>query len=220
MCYHEDEESDILSSGLFEEIPTIQNLEVVCSSFTEIFSSQRPRSDCTKVLSKLKRLHLKSLQKLISIGLEQSWVEPLLKTLETLEVFCCPMLKSVAPATVCFSNLTSLNVAECDGLLYLFTSSTAKSLNQLRDMSVRDCQAIQKIVWNDEEDNESSDEEIITFEQLRDMSLASLPSIVGICSGALKLKFPSLDEVTLTECPHMKYSYVPNLHEFKPRQQL
>ncbi|KAH1199672.1 hypothetical protein GmHk_18G052974 [Glycine max] len=206
MCYHEDDESNIFSSGLLEEISSIENLEVFCSSFNEIISSQIPSTNYTKVLSKLKKLHLKSLQQLNSIGLEHSWVEPLLKTLETLEVFSCPNMKNLVPSTVPFSNLTSLNVEECHGLVYLFTSSTAKSLGQLKHMSIRDCQAIQEIVSR-EGDQESNDEEI-TFEQLRVLSLESLPSIVGIYSGKYKLKFPSLDQVTLMECPQMKYSYM------------
>ena len=130
--YHEDDESTIFSSGIFEKISSIENLEVACSSFNEIFSSQIPSTNCTKVLSKLKKLHLKSLQQLNSIGLEHSWVEPLLKTLETLEVFSCPSIKNLVPSTVSFANLTSLNVEECHGLVYLFTSSTAKSLGQLK----------------------------------------------------------------------------------------
>ncbi|XP_028215342.1 uncharacterized protein LOC114397487 isoform X4 [Glycine soja] len=218
MCYHEDDESNIFSSGLLEEISSIENLEVFCSSFNEIFSCQMPSTNYTKVLSKLKKLHLKSLQQLNSIGLEHSWVEPLLKTLETLEVFSCPSMKILVPSTVSFSNLTSLNVEECHGLVYLFTSSTAKRLGQLKHMSIRDCQAIQEIV-SKEGDHESNDEEI-TFEQLRVLSLESLPSIVGIYSGKYKLKFPSLDQVTLMECPQMKYSYVPDLHQFKPLEQI
>ncbi|KAH1199675.1 hypothetical protein GmHk_18G052976 [Glycine max] len=218
MCYHEDDESNIFSSGLLEEISSIENLEVFCSSFNEIFSSQIPITNCTKVLSKLKKLHLKSLQQLNSIGLEHSWVEPLLKALETLEVFSCPNMKILVPSTVSLSNLTSLNVEECPGLVYLFTSSTAKRLGQLKHMSIRDCQAIQEIV-SKEGDHESNDEEI-TFEQLRVLSLESLPSIVGIYSGKYKLKFPSLDQVTLMECPQMKYSYVPDLHQFKPLEQI
>lgn len=218
MCYHEDDESNIFSSGLLEEISSIENLEVFCSSFNEIFSCQMPSTNYTKVLSKLKKLHLKSLQQLNSIGLEHSWVEPLLKTLETLEVFSCPSMKILVPSTVSFPNLTSLNVEECHGLVYLFTSSTAKRLGQLKHMSIRDCQAIQEIV-SKEGDHESNDEEI-TFEQLRVLSLESLPSIVGIYSGKYKLKFPSLDQVTLMECPQMKYSYVPDLHQFKPLEQI
>ncbi|KAG4937118.1 hypothetical protein JHK85_052037 [Glycine max] len=192
MCYHEDDESNIFSSGL-EEISSIENLEVFCSSFNEIFSSQIPSTNCTKVLSKLKKLHLKSLQQLNSIGLEHSWVEPLLKTLETLEVFSCPSIKNLVPSTVQKSRSTEA-------------------------YSIRDCQAIQEIV-SKEGDHESNDEEI-TFEQLSVLSLDSLPSIVGIYSGTFKLKFPSLDQVTLTECPQMKYSYVPDLHQFKPLEQI
>ncbi|XP_022635604.1 uncharacterized protein LOC106759214 isoform X2 [Vigna radiata var. radiata] len=219
MCYHEDDNSNIFSSGLLEEIPNIENLEVVCSSFTEIFCSQGPATDCSKVLSKLKRLHLKNLSQLNAIGLEHSWVEPLLKTLETLEVFSCPTMKILVPSTLSFSNLTSLNVGECHGLIYVFTSSTAKRLGQLKNISIRDCQAIQEIV-SKEEDHESEDEdEEITFDQLSLLSLESLPNIIGIYSGTFKLKFPCLDQVTLKECPQMKYSYVPDLHEFKPQEQ-
>ncbi|XP_052724944.1 uncharacterized protein LOC108347396 isoform X2 [Vigna angularis] len=216
MCYHEDDKSNIFSSGLLEEIPNIENLEVVCSSFTEIFCSQGPTNDCSKVLLKLKRLHLKNLPQLNTIGLEHSWVEPLLKTLETLEVFSCPNMKILGPSTLSFSSLTTLSVDECHGLLYLFTSSTAKRLGQLKHFSIRDCQAIQEIV-SKEEDHESEDEDI-TFDQLSFLSLQSLPNIVVIYSGTFKLKFPCLDQVTIKECPQMKYSYVPDLHEFKPQE--
>ncbi|WVZ06550.1 hypothetical protein V8G54_019896 [Vigna mungo] len=215
--HHSDEFAD--AENQLEEIPNIENLEVVCSSFTEIFCSQGPTTDCRKVLSKLKRLHLKNLPQLNAIRLEQSWVEPLLKTLETLEVFSCPTMKILVPSTLSFSNLTSLNVGECHGLLYLFTSSTAKRLGQLKHISIRDCQAIQEIV-SKEEDHESEDEdEDITFDQLSLLFLESLPNIVGIYSGTSKLKFPCLDQVTLKECPQLKYSYVPDLHEFKPQEQ-
>jgi len=72
MRYHEKDESNIFFSGLLEEIPNIENLGVVCSSCNEIFSSQRPSADCSKVLSKMKRLHLKSLPQLNGVGLEST----------------------------------------------------------------------------------------------------------------------------------------------------
>ncbi|XP_027351357.1 uncharacterized protein LOC113862472 [Abrus precatorius] len=210
-CYHEDDESNIFSTGLLEKIPNLEKLEVRCSSFNEMFPSQRPVGDCTKIISKLKGLCLNGVDKLSSTGLEHSWVEPLLKTLEILEVFSCPCLKIMVPSTVSFSNLTFLDVGVCHGLVYLLTSSTARSLGQLRHMYIRDCHAIQEIV-SKEGDHESNEE--ITFGQLNTLYLESLPSILGFYSGTSKLKFPSLDQVTLIECPQMKYSYVPDLHQF------
>lgn len=216
-CFHEDDGSSIFSSGLLEKIPNIENLGVGCSSFNEVFSFERPSADCTKILSKLKGLELSYLPKLNSIGLEHSWVQPLPETLETLDVLSCSCLKCLVPSAVSFSNLVHLNVVECHGLVHLITTSTAKSLSLLKQIYVRDCQSIQEIV-SKEGDHESSDEEIV-FWLLNVLSLQSLPSIIGFYMGTTKLKFPSLDQVTLMECPQMKYSFVPNLHQFIPHEQ-
>ena len=43
MCYHEDDESNIFSSGLLEEISSIENLEVFCSSFINIPTSRKEK---------------------------------------------------------------------------------------------------------------------------------------------------------------------------------
>ncbi|KAK7340193.1 hypothetical protein VNO77_20889 [Canavalia gladiata] len=214
LCYHEDDESNIFSSGLLQKIPNFEHLEVACSSFNEIFSSQRPSADCTKIFSNLKGLHLDYLNKLSSIGLEHSWVEPLLKTLETLNVSVCPSLKILVPSTVSFSKLTFLNVKGCHGLVYLLTSSTARSLGLLKHLSVQNCQAIQEIV-STEGDHESNDDEI-TFGQLNTLSLQFLPSLVGFYTATSKLKliFPLLDQVNLMECYQMKHFYKRDSHQF------
>uniref|UniRef100_K7K2D2 Disease resistance protein At4g27190-like leucine-rich repeats domain-containing protein n=2 Tax=Glycine subgen. Soja TaxID=1462606 RepID=K7K2D2_SOYBN len=158
LCYHEDDESNIFSSGLLEKIPNIENLRVACSSFNEIFPSLKPSAGCTKIVSNLKGLYLDFLLKLSSIGLEHLWVEPLLKTLETLSVRGCPCLKILVPSNVSFSNLVYLNVYSCHGL---------------------DCQAIQEIVSKEGVPESNDDEIIITFRQLNALCIESLPSIVG-----------------------------------------
>ncbi|KAJ1426838.1 P-loop containing nucleoside triphosphate hydrolase [Sesbania bispinosa] len=211
-CFHEDDKSNIFSSGLLEKIPNIETLEVVCSSLSEIFSFQRPIANSTKIFSKLKGLRLNCLHKLNSIGLEHSWVDPLPKTLQTLDVLYCSCLKILVPSTVSFSNLMYLNVGGCHGLIYLFTPSNAKSLGLLKNMTIWDCHAIQEIV-SKESDHEPIAEEI-TFQQLSFLSLQTLPSIIGFYTGTSKLKFPSLDQVILMDCPLMKYSYDHIRHQF------
>ncbi|RDX65317.1 hypothetical protein CR513_56032, partial [Mucuna pruriens] len=92
-------------------------------------------------------------------------------------------------------SIENLEVVECHGLVYLLTSTTARSLGLLKYMSVLNCQAIQEIVC-EEGDQESNDDEI-TFGQLNALYLESLPSIVGFYTGTSKLIFPLLDESTL-----------------------
>lgn len=92
--------------------------------------------DYTGLLLQLKALHLESLEDLVSIGLDNSWIEPFLRNLETLEVMSCSGLRNLTSSQLCFSNLNSLIVTGCHGLINLFKSSTAKSLARLKTMKV------------------------------------------------------------------------------------
>ncbi|MED6173509.1 hypothetical protein PIB30_060156 [Stylosanthes scabra] len=154
--------ADELPYTFLEKVPNTENLKVSNSSIKEIFCSERPNNlDCARFLSKLKKLKLAYLSYLTSIGLEHSWIQEssILQTLEILDVKCCFGLANLVTSPICFSNLTDLTVSECDSMIYLFTSTTAKSLTQLKRMEVSYCESIQEIVSNEGE--ESIHDEIV-----------------------------------------------------------
>lgn len=200
VCFHV--ESDVLPYAFLQQVPNIQKLAVSCSSFTEIFCFQRPDVVYTELLSHLKVLTLDLLMELVSIGLEHSWVEPLIKNLETLEIARCFHLRNIAASTVCFSNLMHLFVSDCNGLVNLFTSSTAKSLARLKTMNIICCESIQEIVSH--EGDASYEDQKIIFEELQALYLKDLHELKCFYSGNFTLCFPSLEHVFVINCHKME----------------
>ncbi|KAL3008976.1 hypothetical protein AAZX31_07G060900 [Glycine max] len=192
LCFHNG--SDVFPYEILQLAPNIEKLVVYNASFKEI------NVDYTGLLLQLKDLCLESLPELVSIGLENSSIQPLLGNLETLEVIGCSSLKDLVPSTVSFSNLTYLQVQDCDSLLYLLTSSIAKSLTRLKRMEIKSCYSIEEIV--SKEGDESHENEII-FPQLNCLKLERLRKLRRFYRGSL-LSFPSLEELSVIDCEWME----------------
>ncbi|RZC01706.1 uncharacterized protein LOC114418379 [Glycine soja] len=198
LCFHIG--SNVFPYEILQLAPNIEKLVVCDGSFKEIFCFDSLNVDEAGLLLQLKVLCLESLPELVSIGLENSWIQPLLGNLETLEVIDCYSLKYLVPCTVSFSNLTYLQVQDCNSLLYLLTSSTARSLGQLKRMEIKRCYSIEEIV--SKEGDESHENEII-FPQLNCLKLEGLPKLRSFYKGSL-LSFPSLEELSVIYCEWME----------------
>jgi hypothetical protein len=83
----------------------------------------------------------------------------------------------------------------------LVTSTTAKSLAQLTRMSINYCSMVTEIVAN--EGDGIKDE--IVFSKLEILELYRLPTLTSFCSEKHSFDFPSLVEVTVEQCPEMKF---------------
>jgi hypothetical protein len=102
---------------------------------------------------------------------------------------------------VSFSKLKKLNVQNCDGLKYLFTSSTAKTLSVLKEMKLVNCKSIIEIVTKE---GDESNEGEMPFMELSILILGSLPKLGSFYSGNFTLNFSSLKEVSFTQCNSTK----------------
>ncbi|KAK2454227.1 hypothetical protein QL285_001814 [Trifolium repens] len=125
---------------------------------------------------------------------------PLLQDLDELCVLHCPSLISLVPSLTSFTNLTYLAVDNCKELLYLITSSTAKSLVQLKRLEISNCEKMLDVV---KIDDEKAEEDII-FENLEDVEFTSLSSLGSFCYGNQTFIFPSLQRFIVKECPQME----------------
>ena len=198
LCFHIG--SNVFPYEILQLAPNIEKLVVCDGSFKEIFCFDSLNVDEAGLLLQLKVLCLDSLPELVSIGLENSWIQPLLGNLETLEVIGCSSLKDLVPSTVSFSNLTYLQVERCNNLRHLFASSTARSLGQLKRMEIKRCDSIEEIV--SKEGDESHENEII-FPQLNCLKLEELRKLRSFYKGSL-LSFPSLEELSVIYCEWME----------------
>ncbi|KAL1293281.1 hypothetical protein AAHE18_19G061900 [Arachis hypogaea] len=199
---HLKEERDSVLYRFLQMVPNVEKLEVKYGCLKEMFSKDRLNADCAGILSHLKELRLDSLYSLKSIGLEHSWVHSIPENMQTLQVESCGALKNLVQCTVSFSNLTNLVVKYCHNMLYLFTTSTAKSLGHLERMEIQNCGSLQEIVSI--EVGKSSIGGNVIFKQLRSLILENLPKLACFYPGNLTLSFQSLEEVSIFNCPLMK----------------
>ncbi|XP_031286052.1 uncharacterized protein LOC116144759 [Pistacia vera] len=100
-----------------------------------------------------------------------------------------------------FQNLKVLNVSQCRELMKLMTHSMAKSLVQLRELSVEGCETMIEIVENEGDATTSIE---IAFDNLKKLSLKDLKSLICFCFGNYSFNFSSLEELIIRECPNMK----------------
>ena len=115
-----------------------------------------------------------------------------------LSEFC--RLKILAPfSSTSFKNLTKLDVQGFDELISLLTSSMA-SLVQLSYIRISECQRMTEIVAN--EGGQVGDE--IAFNNLECLIFNDVPSLTAFYLGDFIIKFPSLVELTVTNCPKLK----------------
>jgi len=185
---------------LLPRFPNMEKLIVGRGTFKELLPSRLVGMDQkrARVLSPLQHLELDSLPCLEHLWKSNSQLD---QALETLMVQNCGSLIYLSPSRASFQNLTSLHVWDCERLVKLVTSTTAKSLAQLTTMSIRDCSMVTEIVANE---GEGIKDEIV-FSKLEILELHLLPSLTSFCSEKHSFDFPSLVEVAVSQCPEMKF---------------
>ncbi|KAE8725181.1 hypothetical protein F3Y22_tig00009009pilonHSYRG00203 [Hibiscus syriacus] len=92
-----------------------------------------------------------------------------------------------------FPNLRILHVNRCPKL-------KAKSLVQLKQMSISYCENIEEIIQGGDDDDDE-----ISLPQLNRLELSVLPKLESFCSsGNYTFSFPSLEDLLVYNCPKMK----------------
>ncbi|XP_052877407.1 uncharacterized protein LOC128283994 [Gossypium arboreum] len=84
-------------------------------------------------------------------------------------------------------------------MLELITSSKALSLECLVTLRIRECERIRVVA----SDGDETSYEIV-FIALKRLELHCLQSLTSFCLRNYTLRFPSLEQVTLSQCPRMK----------------
>ncbi|KAK7257093.1 hypothetical protein RIF29_30819 [Crotalaria pallida] len=192
-CFHD--ESDQVPWDFIERFTNLENLALECSSFIQIFSTERKET-----VIKLRSLTLVYLTKLEYLCQENILIQPILHNLEKLILFFIPGLKNVFPSSVpLFQNLDTLMVGGCSGLVHITTLSTARSFTQLRELHIFDCEVIEEIVGNEEGDTGE-----VAFLKLERLELINSPNLKCFCNGKNKFKFPLLKVLAVAECKEME----------------
>ncbi|XP_062005054.1 disease resistance protein At4g27190-like isoform X2 [Rosa rugosa] len=96
---------------------------------------------------------------------------------------------------VVFSGLTTLKVIDCHGIKFLFSSSMARSVVQLKTLYISGCGSMVEIVSTQEDNGENNI--VNMFSRLEFLTLRELPSLVGFCSRSYA-GFSSLEEALIS----------------------
>ncbi|XVF30815.1 hypothetical protein REPUB_Repub16aG0090700 [Reevesia pubescens] len=187
-------------------LPNLEKLQIRNAHCKEIFQSEgvggeEMPASAWVVLSRVIELRLTHLSELMHLWKEKEGFQ----NLRILDVKLCPKLKFfLVPSSVSFQNLVTLKVQKCGGITKLITHSTAKTLVQLKEMSITDCDKMNEIIEGCGGDEDEVKIEI-SFPQLNSLELRYLPKLESFCSsGNYSFAFPSLEKVKVKDCPKMK----------------
>ncbi|XP_042939469.1 uncharacterized protein LOC122274500 [Carya illinoinensis] len=224
-CNHDT--SAIFPSNLLKRLQNLEKLVVSYNSWQEIFQYEEfigPRKHA-RLLPRLKELIVSKAQMLTHLWKED--IQESLafhKVLEILVVSECHKLKSLVPSLICFPNLTDLEILGCNGLINLITCPTAKSLVQLRKMSVSSCKGITEIVAKGDDQAKvnmgvescANLNSIFLFKMFKVFQSLELVNVVrcGSLKQVFDLQGPSFQEtsvVTVTQLKHLYLDHLPKL---------
>ncbi|XP_048136678.1 uncharacterized protein LOC115730111 [Rhodamnia argentea] len=106
--------------------------------------------------------------------------------------------------TLCFQSLRTLKVQNCENLRFLFSSSMAKALGQIKEIEIARCKPMEEIIDVQEEElEEAANTDILEFPLLTSLSLKELPNLGTFSYGKYRIQCPSLRRSTISGCPKM-----------------
>ncbi|KAF3457877.1 hypothetical protein FNV43_RR02537 [Rhamnella rubrinervis] len=134
------------------------------------------------------------------------------QNLECLRLYGCEKLQKLLMPSWGFQALTVLRVDVCNGMEYLLTPSTAKSLPLLKVMWTSKCNKIREIIHAKDDELQGSSSTSsgslknnnIVFHHLEFLVLDGLTSLTCFHSGNCALEFPKLRQLVVCACPEMR----------------
>ena len=175
-----------IPSNILHRLQHLKQLKVQeCSSLVEIFESEGAEEadkyeehadTMTFYEYNLQEIHLCSLPKLKYI-----W-------------------KNHGEGILGFQNLKKLRIGCCDSLRSVFPPSVARTLVQLQELLVYECEMIEEKVTKEEEGESNNANKTIAFPELRWLTLHSLPKFKCFCSSNYKFEMPSCRDITIKDC--------------------
>ena len=96
----------------------------------------------------------------------------------------------------------TLRVYGCHGLRFLFSSSMARSLKELKKLEVGSCKIMEEIVSSTR--REDGEENMVNlFPKLQSLILYSLPKLVRFCTSSY-IEFSLLEELEVRYCDELE----------------
>ncbi|XP_030460667.2 LOW QUALITY PROTEIN: uncharacterized protein LOC115680957 [Syzygium oleosum] len=232
--YETEDHSAVFLDGQQVALPWLESLTLSeLPKLKEIWNSQFPSDvrnlkflkveDCAFLLSIFRSNLVIKLQNLEAItiercqllgnvfdleGLTTSGDVKILSQLTTLTLSDLPRLGYIwnknPRLALCFQNLRVLKVQNCENLRFLFSSSMAKALQQIKEIKIASCKLLEDIIdVQEEEPEEAASIDTLEFPLLTSLSLEELPNLRTFSYGKYRIHCPTLTRLTITGCPRM-----------------
>ncbi|KAK8632966.1 hypothetical protein V6N13_013822 [Hibiscus sabdariffa] len=193
------DETNVVPFCFIQRFYNLETLEVVSCHFKELSPSEGDageEKDLITTLPKIKKLILNCVTNTRLLWTQEDHISA---SLETLQVWYCPSLINLGSYFSALQNLTTLSVWYCEGMTELITSSIAQSLVCLVTLKIEECETMKEVVASEGDETTYQ----IVFEKLKRLELHCLLSLKSFCSGNHTFRFPSLEWVTVSQCPRM-----------------
>ncbi|XP_042490599.1 disease resistance protein RPS2-like [Macadamia integrifolia] len=103
---------------------------------------------------------------------------------------------------ICFGQLTNILIDQCNSLKIVFTKEMLHLLNKLDRLAVNNCERVEGIIEEEEEEGRNSSPNISPFPRLKTLYLGDLPTLHDLCSNHI-LNCPLIESVTVQNCPRL-----------------
>ncbi|XP_034708024.1 uncharacterized protein LOC117931212 isoform X2 [Vitis riparia] len=190
----------------------LSNLKILivenCPFLSSLFSPQ-----FIERLNNLKKLTVKKCDLLEEVfdlkGLahgDDKHVEMLSK-LEDVSLIDLPQLRDICndspPQVLCFQNLKSLQVKQCNSVTYLFSPSMVLGLVQLQDLHIEHCPALKKIFTVEGRDTDNWPPQVSRFQNLKSLQVKQCESLLYLFPYSVALGLGRLQDLRIEDCPVM-----------------
>ena len=129
----------------------------------------------------------------------------LLSKLNMLTLIDLPMLTriwiEIPKGILDLKNLKILKINNCGSLTNILTPTICSGLLQLNEIEVKGCPLVKEIITQGIAAEGVISDHKITFPLLKSITLESLPEVINFSSGDATVKCPSLEEISVVDCP-------------------
>ncbi|XP_039059189.1 uncharacterized protein LOC120202903 isoform X3 [Hibiscus syriacus] len=198
------DESAVFPFHFLQRFSNLEMLEMVSFDYEEFSPCEGDGAgqerDVIMLLPRIKELKLQYFDNITHLWKQGSPLDHICVNLETLQVYECGSLSNLSSASSSFQNLTTLDVWDCKEMVELITSSKAQSLERLVTLKITECESMREVIASN--GDETCGE--VVLRELKCLELHCLQNLKSFCSGNYTLRFPSLDQVTVSQCSSLK----------------
>ncbi|XP_027906484.1 uncharacterized protein LOC114166030 [Vigna unguiculata] len=205
-------EIPIVLNEILHTTPNLKKMGMIidnCNT-TDTFLGQYPKIGEDGMLLQLRELTLFCVSAIRTNQSENSsWLNTIFEKVHEMHTFECPNVEKIgvhSTSTMSFCFLKEVCAYQCPQFQYLFTSSVAKELVNLKEITVVECESLKEIVAKEEDEDEPKGEGEYKYEnemifmKLEELTLVSLDKLESFYTGSSTLNFPSLRKVVVRKC--------------------